>query len=171
MLLDIRKLLRPGAEPETGQITADFSQRDFYGYTVPTPVEICYTARPMAMQVQLTVTVSAQLAAECARCLSPATQALATEKSCYLTAEDWADEFPELPFQPDGRLDLDELAYGEIVMEAPGAILCREDCPGLCQRCGKPAAECACPDEPEGDPRLQVLRQLLTTNEDDVPST
>lgn len=165
MLLDIEKLLWQGAEPQEGDVALDLSARDYYGYQVPGPVKLHYSAAPGAAEVRLDIAADALLEADCARCLSPALQPLHLECTYRLTRQDLQDEFPQLPLLPGGKLDVDELVYGEIVMEAPGAILCREDCEGLCQRCGKLAAECTCPPEDEGDPRLQILKTLLTNDD------
>ena len=46
-------------------------------------------------------------------------------------------------------------------LEIPNALVCSEDCQGLCQFCGRPKAEnCGCEDK-QIDPRLLVLKQLL----------
>ena len=59
-------------------------------------------------------------------------------------------------------LDLDELLREDILLELPTKFLCREDCRGLCPACGKNLNEgpCGC-GASEGDPRMQILRNLL----------
>ena len=46
------------------------------------------------------------------------------EKEYYVRESDLAEEYPELPFTPEGRLDVREMAYQEILMEAPLTLLC-----------------------------------------------
>ena len=42
------------------------------------------------------------------------------------------------------------------------AVLCREDCKGLCPHCGKDLNEGPCGCEPRQiDPRLEALKKLL----------
>ena len=62
----------------------------------------------------------------------------------------------------DERLDLDGLVLEDLLMDMPGQYLCKEDCKGLCPSCGKNWNEgpCKC-GEPQTDPRLEILRQLL----------
>ena len=50
----------------------------------------------------------------------------------------------------------------EIMLEMPSRTLCREDCLGLCPKCGKNLNEgsCGCAQH-EPDPRLAVLKTLL----------
>lgn len=47
---------------------------------------------------------------------------------------------------PDFTLDMDELAVSDLLLELPTKILCREDCKGLCFKCGADLneGECSC---------------------------
>ncbi len=160
MLLDVRKLLSPAGESQRGGGEACFSARDFEGFTVPAPAGVEWRASARHGAAQLWLRVTAVLHAECARCLAPARYTLSVEKTYPLSQSDAQDEYPELPITPDGILDLAEMAYGEVVMEAPAAILCREDCPGLCPQCGA-AGGCDCTRHREADPRWAPLLALL----------
>lgn len=44
----------------------------------------------------------------------------------------------------DYTLDLDELVAMDILLELPTRILCREDCKGLCPKCGTNLNESTC---------------------------
>lgn len=63
---------------------------------------------------------------------------------------------------PDEQLDLDELLREDILLDLPTKYLCRDDCKGLCPKCGKDLNEgdCGC-DRREIDPRLEILKSLL----------
>jgi uncharacterized protein len=73
-----------------------------------------------------------------------------------LTAEDLDTEFIE-----EGRLDVTALLQQNLLLALPVQPLCREDCQGLCPRCGanRNQGPCACPGAPL-DPRLKVLERL-----------
>ncbi|MBI4962584.1 MAG: DUF177 domain-containing protein [Desulfomonile tiedjei] len=60
------------------------------------------------------------------------------------------------------EIELAEIILQEILLEAPMKPLCREDCPGLCPRCGalKGSPECTCPREAPVDPRWNALAKL-----------
>ena len=62
----------------------------------------------------------------------------------------------------DGCLDVDELLRELFEMNFPQKILCREDCRGLCPRCGADlnTAPCTCSGTTP-DPRLASLGALL----------
>ena len=74
-------------------------------------------------------------------------------------AEEYNDDYIETP---DATVDLDELTTSDILLELPHKYLCKEDCQGLCQVCGKNlnTGECDCQTE-EVDPRLEELSKLL----------
>ena len=62
------------------------------------------------------------------------------------------------------RLDLGEVIREQVLLGLPLKPLCREDCQGLCPRCGKNrnADPCGCtPEEEAGDSRLEPLRKLF----------
>ena len=63
---------------------------------------------------------------------------------------------------PDMQLEVDELVYTEVVLNLPSKHLCKEDCKGLCYKCGKNLNEgdCDC-ENSEPDPRFEKLRELL----------
>lgn len=58
-------------------------------------------------------------------------------------------------------LDLAAICWEQFMLALPVAPLCREDCKGLCPRCGvnRNQEECACAPDDE-DPRMAPLRNL-----------
>lgn len=159
--LNINKIMR-GIEPETeGEALFDLAGEDFLGFEVPAPVKMRWHAFGSGGKVLLHLWLEGQLEASCVRCLEKATHSLEVEKVYDVTAESLEGEFPEFPLSADGYLDLDEMAYGEVVLEAPPLLLCGEECLGLCTVCGSKKSQCGCGDEPEPDARWQALRDLL----------
>ncbi len=173
MELNLQKLLRGAEAPMQGTVKFDFSARDFSHFSVPEPAIFSYNARFEAGAVVLDIRLQAGIEASCARCLAPICRPWTVEKTFRITRADMDEDFPELPFTPAGGLDLSELAYGELLLEVDPVLLCSEDCAGLCPTCGLPDGDCRCEGaaqaeqtaSPAGDPRLQVLRQLLSDDE------
>lgn len=166
MELDLKRLFSsPGAKAETsGEISLE--SRDLPGYSLDEPLRVALGASTQGNQLTLEVELWAKVAAECARCLAPVRRDEHVHKVYKLSRQELQGEYPELPLTANGNLDVDELVYGELLIEVSGVLLCREDCPGLCQRCGQPKESCGCAPEPEGDERMQVLRQLLNSPDD-----
>ena len=59
------------------------------------------------------------------------------------------------------ELDLQELLSTCLILDMETKFLCREDCKGLCARCGRNLNLGPCGCGKEIDPRFQVLGQLL----------
>ena len=59
-------------------------------------------------------------------------------------------------------LDVDQLIFGEILVSWPMKVLCREDCKGICRRCGANLnlSECQCP-KTEPDPRMAAIQDIF----------
>ncbi len=59
-------------------------------------------------------------------------------------------------------LDVDRLVFSEIVARWPMRVLCKEDCKGICKRCGANLnlGECQCRDA-EPDPRMAAIRDVF----------
>jgi uncharacterized protein len=71
----------------------------------------------------------------------------------------------DLSFLPEGTtaLSITELVREQVLLELPFRPLCREDCAGLCPRCGsdRNAEACRCSEEEPGQPRDLRLAPLL----------
>ncbi len=110
----------------------------------------------------------------CARCLSevsgeftmPFERTVVTEGT--LTEEQLEDNIDEYVVLNDGILDIDDAVREAIILTFPMRLLCDEECPGLCPKCGKPRREgdCACPTK-EIDPRWAVLASIRFDEEDE----
>ncbi len=59
------------------------------------------------------------------------------------------------------QLDLDALICEDIVLSLPYTFLCKDDCKGICVKCGKNLNEGLCDCKKDVDPRLSALLQLL----------
>jgi len=107
---------------------------------------------------------------ECRRCLTDVTTPVALDSHLVFTSsegEDAEEESDAYIFDAGEReLDLREAVREEWLLHVPTFPLCREDCAGLCPRCGAdrnlPAEAGGCACAPERDGRWDALR--ATTN-------
>ena len=76
-----------------------------------------------------------------------------------LASEENEDEWV-FPLVGDSA-DLDDIVRTVFVLNLDSKLLCKEDCKGLCPRCGKNLNDGKCTCEKELDPRLAALRQFL----------
>ena len=138
-----------------------------YGVSFPSPMKVKGEITNTAGYMRMTLTTSVDYVASCARCLVPVsgTFTLDLEKTCSprdMLGDLDENKLDEFAIIEDGFLDLDEQLYEQLEMEFPMRFLCREDCKGLCQKCGKNLndGQCDC-DHKEIDPRLEPLRKIL----------
>ena len=162
MLLDIKRIFGTYDEPVTAELRTDLSGEDFPGYTVPDPVDIRVTATLQGRVLEIALDITAVVAFACARCLDEGSRQFHITRTYCVREADLSDPDSELTFTPDGKLDVRELAYTELVLEVPTVLLCSEDCAGLCPVCGN-RKPCSCRHETSGDvdERLSILKQLL----------
>jgi uncharacterized protein len=111
---------------------------------------------PFEGGIQAEGTVGAPWVGICRRCAEPVTGQL--EIRVHERFGDDADE----DFYPivDDTIDLGPLVRDAIVLELPMAPLCREDCAGLCPRCGANRNEGDCGCVAPVDPRWANLDAL-----------
>lgn len=164
MLLDLKPIMAvPG---ESVSFLESFDLSDLcYGVSFPVtePVNAQGTVRNTAGVLVMKGTISTRIHGICDRCAAdfqrdvsfPIDAVLVTE----LSSEEDEDE-NLFPLVGDSA-DLEEIVRTVFVLNLDSKLLCREDCNGLCPRCGKNLnlGPCDCRKEP--DPRLAALAQLL----------
>lgn len=166
MILDVGPLLRG----EVDHIDIDYllSPGFLEGVTVSSDARVLGTLKDNAGYMRLCLKAEFKYSGECARCLAPVNEcfSLDFERTVVtegtLSEEQLEEHFDEYAVLDKGMLDIDEELREEIILSFPTKLLCSEDCPGLCPRCGKPRREgdCGCPEK-EIDPRLAVLKTFF----------
>lgn len=102
----------------------------------------------------------------CDRCLTetevPIEISFSKEIDMKQSAEGRIDDLDETDFIDGYNLDTEKLVYGELLLNWPMKTLCRDDCKGICKKCGKNLNEgdCGC-DTVELDPRMAVIADIF----------
>jgi uncharacterized protein len=119
-------------------------------------------------QVRLRGRIKAEVEVLCDRCLAATREPLEVEfEASYIPREAAAERGDNVELLADDlefaayegdAVDVDELVREQILLALPTRLLCREDCRGLCQKCGADlnAGECSC-EQGEIDPRWSAL--------------
>ena len=163
MQLDLKQVFQQEGLKLPFDWTLDLSAQEVYGaLPFPRPVAITGTVENQDSVVRLRYHAVVEYQRECDRCLDPHTEVYKLDFEHMLTGDDQGDGSDELVCIPDFRLDFDELAREDIVLEMPTKHLCRQECKGLCPKCGCNLnhSQCGC-DLSEPDPRLAALNDLL----------
>ncbi len=122
-------------------------------------------------QVRLRGEIRTEVELLCDRCAAPERAPLAVEfDTSFIPLEVEAVKAENVELQAEDLIlaayegdavDLDELVREQILLALPSRHLCREDCKGLCQKCGANlnAGDCSC-EQGEVDPRWAALAGL-----------
>lgn len=126
------------------------------------PVPVRAVAQNRAGVVTLSLSVRFTLRVPCDRCLEVFEQSYSLCPEHTVVRELHGEDTGEYVVAPEAIVDLDELVLTDVVLELPMVMLCKEDCKGLCSKCGANLnhGPCGCKEE-TGDPRLAVLKQLI----------
>ncbi len=67
----------------------------------------------------------------------------------------------------NGLLDIDRELVEDLLLEFPMKLLCKDNCRGICSKCGKNLnnSSCDCDKKKEIDPRLAILQTLFEDEE------
>ena len=163
MLLNLSKIVDcPGVVPF--ETALDLSDLEFGGCCpAQEPVVAKGTVKNSAGVLLMNGTVETTLHGVCDRCTREFRREVSYDLEAVLVKEleneEDADEWVFL--LEDNHADLTDIIRTAFVLNMDSRLLCSEDCRGLCFRCGKDLNEGPCDCQPEADPRLAVLKQLL----------
>ena len=162
MRLDLKEIIHvPGASRDFS-CTLDLSQTELFGERpFQAPVEVSGTVRNMAGALVLSGGAHSTVESRCDRCLKPITLQVDIPVETLLAEELEDEENDEIVLLENGQVDLDALFTTACILGWDGKHLCREDCAGLCPRCGKDLNDGPCGCGKELDPRFAVLAKLL----------
>ena len=132
-------------------------------YPVSEPVFAEGLVRNTAGVLMMTGSVRTTIHGICDRCAAefdrdidfPIDVVLVTEFANEENEDEWV-----FPLEGDSA-DLDDIVRTVFVLNLDSKLLCKEDCKGLCCRCGKNLNDGPCNCQKELDPRFAALKQLL----------
>ncbi|MBQ2286829.1 MAG: DUF177 domain-containing protein [Clostridia bacterium] len=163
MLIDLKHIFATDNSSLPIEYSLDLSSTEVSGiYPLKKPVTVSGTVSNKASLVVLDAVITYEYDAPCDRCGAETarTHTIRLNKSLAVSIE--GEESDSILTVPDMKLDLDELLYSEVIVSLPMKHLCKEDCKGICPKCGKNLndGKCGCPEK-EIDPRLSALAELL----------
>ena len=114
--------------------------------------------------------ISAELKIACARCLETIDRQLVIPfEAVFVTPENYTQakeaelkaEDLDVSIFEGNEIDLTELVREQILLNLPEQVFCKEDCKGLCEKCGanRNLINCNCLEE-EIDPRWAALKNF-----------
>ncbi|MBD5656318.1 MAG: DUF177 domain-containing protein [Candidatus Eremiobacteraeota bacterium] len=140
--IDVGGVLQTGREVEIRQsvILSEFASFQF-----PAPADVALRLRRVGHGLELQGTVEAVALGECARCLDDVRLALRLDiDERFEPGGDRDDPLGESNVLAGDDLDLHDLVRQVIDSALPLALLCNDDCKGLCADCGQKRDDCRC---------------------------
>ena len=164
MLLGLSKIIdSPGASVPFST-SVDLSDLCYgVSYPVTEPVLASGQVRNTAGVLVMTGSIETTIHGTCDRCASdfdrevsfPIDVVLVTELSNEENEDEWV-----FPLEAN-TADLEDIVRTVFVLNMDSKLLCKDDCAGLCCKCGKNLNEGPCACQKELDPRFAALKQLL----------
>ena len=164
MLLGLAKIIDNPGTSVSFSTSVDLSDL-CYGVSNPVtePVVAEGMVRNTAGVMVMTGDITTCIHGVCDRCAEsfdrevhfPIDVVLVTEMANEENEDEWV-----FPLEGDSA-DLDDIVRTVFVLNLDSKLLCKEDCAGLCHRCGKNLNDGPCNCQKELDPRFAALKQLL----------
>ena len=158
LVLDVKELLEHPGVRRSIAFDAPVPELGAGLVQVPGDVHFDLTLEAIDGGVLVRGRFSGEAAGECRRCLKPVTQRFDLEGAeLYRPPSDVWEEGYAIK---DSTVDLEPMIRDTVGLNLPTSPLCREDCAGLCSRCGADLNEGPCACGEEVDARWSALREL-----------
>jgi uncharacterized protein len=168
----IVELASIGKTPKTIEEKFEPADIDLSGESVSLEGPAVFTGETVqaANRAHVRGQLEADVGLDCVRCLEPVEQHLDIEfDSVFVDASEETertdtevtDEALDESLVENGLIDTAEVVREQIFLAIPDHVFCREDCKGLCPKCGANLnlIDCKCSDD-DIDPRWAALRNL-----------
>jgi uncharacterized protein len=145
------------------------------GFTLEGGALRCHVERGDDETVHVRGRMQAGVRLSCGRCLEPFSLSVGQELDLFYLPHD-ADQAQEeedevelsdrdvvVAYYEGDRLDLGDMIREQLVLSVPLTHVCREECRGLCPRCGvnRNQQDCDCPtEEPSSSPFASLRRKM-----------
>jgi DUF177 domain-containing protein len=147
--VDLRELAH-GPVETVGQLPGDDPLFEGLGVPLTEPVSVAGRLQHAGEgRFYWRGSLATRIAGQCRRCLAPVPLAVVADVNALFSRDADALEDPNsYPLTPDAtEIDLRPAVREELLLAVPQWVVCRDDCRGLCPRCGKDrnAGSCGCP--------------------------
>lgn len=138
-------------------------------FSFPSPVEAHLELSRTGANVQVGGEIKARIRLACGRCLNEFDHDISLDFSDYFTAgraeekdKELKPEEMDISYLEGTEIDTTAMILGQIALDVPIQPLCKEDCKGLCPKCGADlnVTECACDKGDKVDERLAKLKDF-----------
>lgn len=170
MLIDLSEIL--SLEGKTQVVEAPVSMDSFQSKLGTFPI---VEKKPVSIRItnsgkkvlKLEADGAVTVAIPCDKCLKdvPTTFTIHLEEELDMKAskEDRIKDLDEINYVTGCSLDVEQLVHNEILIHWPLRVLCKENCRGICPKCGMNLNEGTCDcDQFVPDPRMAVISDIFS---------
>ncbi len=169
MLIDLSKVLSRQGEQQIASIRPEgeeFScELGTFAYAERGPVELTIVHTG---EQELTLSGKGRISVwiPCSRCLEPVEVPFDIELDekidMKLSDQERIEALDESCYICERKLDTEKLLHNELLIQWPMRVLCKEDCKGICSRCGANLNRKSCDCDTEAlDPRMAVISDIF----------
>ena len=164
MIIDLSEIIKDYGGKMSVSATIEMDDTDFLGesFTFDKPLNINGTIVNNTKSLEFSAKVEGEMQTHCARCNKPITVPVKFRINEVLVSEENGIQDDETIVFSDNKLDITDIVINGFLMSVSGKYLCREDCKGLCQKCGADLndGDCGCEND-EIDPRWADLQKIM----------
>ena len=165
MILDLSTIVNFEGKRLDFDTEIDFCENQDIDLKFLKPVKVFGNVINIGGSLELSASVSAEFSFECDRCCETFDEVFECSFDEVLKKEDSRaedDENPDAVYFQGNSIELDEIVLNNIIVALPLKRLCKDDCKGLCAKCGQNLnqGECSC-DIRNTDPRFDVLDEFF----------
>lgn len=169
MVINMSELFTADGIVKTYEVMVDMSEivwkRRKYPIVSKQPVKLRLTHEG-DRKIAITAKVSLVLEMPCDRCLEnvkvPMDLDFERKVDAAASAQERIAQLDEQSYIDGYQLDVDCMVLDEMITEIPDKVLCKDDCKGVCPKCGINLNHetCSC-DRTELDPRMSIIRDIF----------
>jgi uncharacterized protein len=168
MNIDLNSFERDKAIDET--LSVDAVDLELDNARIESPIRIEGRAIKTSGIVTIAGRLSGSIEIDCDRCLKPVERSIDVELDLEFVPDEQLGDHASLELRaddlkrdaiPDSEISLTEIVREQILLDLPQQFFCKDDCRGLCEKCGTNLnmKDCECEDD-EIDPRWAALQNL-----------
>ena len=170
MKISLTRLLAQEGKLENHEVTLDLDDvqigRDSYRIVEKQPV-VLELIHKGSHVIVITGHTELTIAIPCARCLTPVETSFSIEFDreieLNLSEEEREDKEEDSGFIEGDNLNVEELVKNELLIQWPIRVLCKDDCKGICSRCGANLNIQTCDCDTTGlDPRMAAIKDIFS---------
>jgi len=139
------------------------------GCEITSDAEVSGTVTDSGGYMELSATCKVAYTTRCARCLKELNRecCISFIRPVAVSLQSDNEEEEYILVGENSKINIDEAISEELLLSLPYKDLCKEDCKGLCPKCGCDLneKECSCPTK-EIDPRWAVLKNFKPKSEE-----